>query len=399
MLLYADDLVILSDSPGDLQRKLVLLESYSALNKLEVNIPKTKIVCFRRSPRAARNMPFLYAGNVLEVAKSYNYLGVIFSSSSLFYEMTLNSVHRAAMSTGSVISLMARSKMISWESRMKLYESMVLNSVSHCISAWGLRYPTLLERGQVRFFKSLLHLPRCTPDFAVRLETGVTHLSFLLFKCCLSWLEKLLFMGDDRLPRLCFNRLRQLQNTDFKYNWSRQVEQFFTLLQKRDLWNGLCGHSLRRSKADLLTSYREYLHFLDVSAASASTFLVFPSLLRKVSPNPAVYLTWNLPMYIVRLLAQIRLTNIRGVSFSSRGNSFYIDSTVLCSICNLQKRETLFHIFSECPVYRPVRSELISSLFADGSPNELMSADPRRARQIAHFVTAMLRIRAFIINE
>lgn len=400
LLLYADDLVILSDAPGDLQRKLVLLEQYSVHNQLEVNVSKSKIVCFRRSPRVPDNLSFKFAGKKLEMVNSYNYLGVVFSSSSLFFEMSSSAVNKTAMCTGSVMSLMSRSKIISWNSRITLYESMVLNSISHCIGVWGLRYPALLERGQVRFFKNLLHLPRCTPDFAVRLESGMLPLSFLIFKMSLSWLEKVLSLRENRLPRMCFNRLRQLENVDVKYNWTLQVRQFFSRLGKLHLWNDLSVHTLKRLKPDLLAGYAGYLRTLDTSAASASSFMLFPSLfVNNIHPSPADYLTWNLPIYVVRSVAQIRLCNIRGIVFSSQGNFFKIDPSVNCSLCNLQRRETIFHIFSECPVYRSIRSEFIADLCRGGCQEGLKNVDLRQAKQIAFFVAAMLRIRAFIINE
>lgn len=62
LLLYADDLVILSDSPGDLQRKLCILQEYSERNLLEVNTRKSNIICFRRSPRPLDNDGFFYRG-------------------------------------------------------------------------------------------------------------------------------------------------------------------------------------------------------------------------------------------------------------------------------------------------------------------------------------------------
>lgn len=46
---YADDLVFLSDTPVELSRKLKALHDYCVLNKLSVNVQKTKIVIFTRS--------------------------------------------------------------------------------------------------------------------------------------------------------------------------------------------------------------------------------------------------------------------------------------------------------------------------------------------------------------
>ena len=48
LLLYADDAVLLAESPGDLQRSICAMEEYCDLWKLNVNVVKTKVVIFSR---------------------------------------------------------------------------------------------------------------------------------------------------------------------------------------------------------------------------------------------------------------------------------------------------------------------------------------------------------------
>lgn len=185
-----------------------------------------------------------------------------------------------------------------------------------------------------------------------------------------------------------------------KYNWALQLKQIFTQIQRPDVWSHLSGCILRRSRSELLSSYADHLRNLDLAAAAASSFLLFPSLIARDSASlPAIYLTWNVPIHVTRIMAQIRLANNRGVTFSSAGNFFFIDSNVQCTLCNLQKRELLSHILSECPIYRPIRSELILGLVSDGSPAGLENVSLQQAKLVAAFITSMLRIRAFIMNE
>lgn len=400
MLMYADDLVILSDSAGDMQRKLCLLEMYTSQNNLEVNINKTKVMCFRRSPRPINNVSLLLNDVRLEMVGQYNYLGVIFSSSSLFYGMIQHSVSKASISVGSVMSLFGRSKVVSWEARMRLYESIVLNSISHCIPVWSLRYFEMLERIQVKFYKTLLHLPRCTPDYAVRLETGVLPVAFLIFKISLTWLSKMLSMEANRLPRICFLRLLQLRHNDRRYNWALQLENIFLQISESDIWRNLSAQTLKCSKHRILKKYEELLRCTDISAASSSTFLLFPSLLpNNLDLVPSQYLTWKLPIYITRVISQLRMCNVRGVKLSSAGSSFFIDFSVSCTLCNLQRNETLFHMFLECPVYEPIRTSFLREIGPAGLFARLNMLDVRGAKIIAAFVATILKIRAFIINE
>ena len=51
ILFFADDLILLTDTPIKLQMMLNRLKIYSENNQLEVNINKTKIMIFREAGR------------------------------------------------------------------------------------------------------------------------------------------------------------------------------------------------------------------------------------------------------------------------------------------------------------------------------------------------------------
>lgn len=63
MLGFADDYVLLADSPMELSKKLNALHSYCAVNKLIVNTEKTKIIIFTKSGNSkAKNSSHLNTG-------------------------------------------------------------------------------------------------------------------------------------------------------------------------------------------------------------------------------------------------------------------------------------------------------------------------------------------------
>lgn len=400
MLSFADDLVIVSDSPSDLQKKINSLSDYTRRNKLIVNDKKTKVVCFKRSPRPVGGLSFYFEGKKLETVSSYDYLGVQFSSSCCFLGMTKQIVGRAAASTSSILSLMAKSRIVSWDARVRLYESVVLGAVRHCMPISSLRYQNLLERVQVRFFKSLLHLLRSTPDNAVRIESGVLPISYLMFKSTLNWLEKILDMDRRRIPRLCFDRLRELSNTDPRWNWTLQVRGWFVEIQALSIWERLDAASLKAHKSELLSRYSAFLHSKDVAGLNASSFLLFSqSLVKNPCTIPSRYLTWSLPIYVVRIMAQLRLAACEIIKFTYKGEAFLISATVTCTICNLHRNETLQHIFTECPIYSPIRTQFISRLNFNGPVDPFSRLTLKEVKLVSAFVVQMLKIRAFIMNE
>ena len=86
MLLYADDIVIFSDTAEDLQRSLDLLLEYCNRWKLKINVSKTKIKVFRKGSILPRNLFFYYDGTQVEIVKQFKYLGLVFTVSGSFTE-------------------------------------------------------------------------------------------------------------------------------------------------------------------------------------------------------------------------------------------------------------------------------------------------------------------------
>ena len=83
-LFYADDLVVLSERREDIQHALDVLGEWCRLNRLEVNLQKTKIMKFRKGGRVSQLDKFYYQGSEVEIVPSYEYLGVIFQTKLSF---------------------------------------------------------------------------------------------------------------------------------------------------------------------------------------------------------------------------------------------------------------------------------------------------------------------------
>ena len=74
-LLYADDIVLLSDSKEGLQNCLNTLSNYCSFWKLQVNTEKSKVMVFNSNGKFFLN-EFYYNGKSLETVNTYCYLGI-----------------------------------------------------------------------------------------------------------------------------------------------------------------------------------------------------------------------------------------------------------------------------------------------------------------------------------
>ena len=81
IMLYADDIVLISESPEGLQRHLEALDDFCTHRGLTVNLGKTKVMVFNTTPQwVRRSAPTFVCGQeVVEYANEYTYLGVVFS--------------------------------------------------------------------------------------------------------------------------------------------------------------------------------------------------------------------------------------------------------------------------------------------------------------------------------
>jgi hypothetical protein len=101
-LLYADDIVLISENESDLQEMLNLLNSWCSTNKMFVNAKKSHIVHFRPMSVPISNFVFKCGEIVLEYSNRYVYLGLLLTE-----HLDLNSTAiMVAQSAGRALGLL-----------------------------------------------------------------------------------------------------------------------------------------------------------------------------------------------------------------------------------------------------------------------------------------------------
>ena len=76
ILLFADDIALMSHSPSGLQHQLSILAQFCADRGLTVNVSKTKIVIFE--PRRTECQAFTFQEQIIERVDVFKYLGIAF---------------------------------------------------------------------------------------------------------------------------------------------------------------------------------------------------------------------------------------------------------------------------------------------------------------------------------
>lgn len=223
-----------------------------------------------------------------------------------------------------------------------------------------------------------------------------------MFKSSLSWLCKLLKMDSSRLPKICFSRLLALSKSTSDgdaFNWTSQIKTFFILSNKEDLWPNLNVNSLLANRTEILLSLKDKLRLSDLNRVSTSSY---PYLYHKLvlQDNIQPYLTFLKPIFITRIIAQIRTSSKSTIKFTHKGTTHVITAIDNCSICNLSEAETIFHILARCPIYQEFRTPTLNTLkHPDDLIQLLNTLSVNEAADIAFFIINSLNIRSFILEQ
>ena len=79
LILYVDDIVLISKSAHGLKMRLYALEYFCRAVGMQVNIRKTKIMIFSNKRKQSQHT-FFFEGKILEEVNEYKYLGIDFNN-------------------------------------------------------------------------------------------------------------------------------------------------------------------------------------------------------------------------------------------------------------------------------------------------------------------------------
>lgn len=171
-LIYADDLMLISQTPIGLQRLLDITSQYSITNKLRINQEKSKVMCISTRKTKTMNNWFLDSRK-LDVVIEYRYLGVILDSKGSFKPQCEDIKKRGLMTA---VSLRNLKNKITWPSLLpiiKVIEAKMIPSITYGSEAMRGRDAEMVDGTVARALRMIFGLPRYTSPTQMRLEFGL----------------------------------------------------------------------------------------------------------------------------------------------------------------------------------------------------------------------------------
>ncbi|CAL8135746.1 unnamed protein product [Orchesella dallaii] len=208
-------------------------------------------------------------------------------------------------------------------------------------------------------------------------------------------------MEQSRYPRICFEALKaeNISNPNLTYSWTDQMRNIFDEFGLSFLSLETDISSFLSNCPSLLTKMFDGLRQTDIASVNKSTKYGYYNFLTPELPISAHYLSLKIPHRKAVIIAQARLN--KGQFYHNKF-SHILDGSI-CTLCNMQKNETLEHLILECRVFKYRRVKyLMPDIIGEESDKleQILNVeDEAHANLLADYLISCLEERRFILEQ
>ena len=357
-LLYADDLVLISETANGMNTLLKNLEFYCRKWHLIINSQKTKVLIFSKpsQTRISDNFKFVIENDELEVVDSYKYLGHVLSNSKNVHNEMYE--HLGTQAQKAMFALKEKYKStvgyLPPKLSMKMFDTLIMSILEYNSEIWfPLKEVEILEKIQMVFLKNMLGVRSKTSNLAVLADTGRFPLKVRQQISAIRYLERI---KSNNCPSILLKNCYDIQNQLFQ----KSVNCWLSRLHK--VTDSL-GINLNDNVNKIICTFYDKTHqkmLADINNSNLNpklrTYKLFKSDIR-LEP----YLNFNLPKYLYCNIARLRLSSHNlNIELGRHKRPYVPAENRLCNKCDLNKVEDEFHCMMICKKWQQIRIKLIT---------------------------------------
>ena len=228
LLLFADDIVLISDTPRGLQNQLDVLSSACKDLFLHINTDKTKVMVLRKGGFWGKHEKWHLDGKNIEVVNEYTYLGYTFTTKM----SVMKGVH--VLAAKGKRACVERVRYIG-KCFFKIFDTQVQPVILYSAEIWGLHRLSNVERVQTFACKRYLNVPLKVPNKFVYGETGRYPLYVNSAVRCIRYWLRILKLDFARLPKHAYSMLFNMDERG-KNCWATSVRNILFSLGFGYVW-------------------------------------------------------------------------------------------------------------------------------------------------------------------
>ena len=395
-LLFADDIVLISQTPAGLQNQLNNLKKASEELGLEVNLEKTKTMIFRRGGYIGRTERWHYGREKIETVNSYKYLGYTFTT-KLSTEAALSEVAgKAKNKVINIFKALYKIGKIDIKVFFHLFDCQVKPMLLYAAEIWGNTQETITEKVHMFAARKLLGVTAKNPKTMIYGELNRYPLAIDSKMRVLKYWLKLNEMDEERLPKQAYNRAEK--ELDAEKSWGNNIKE---LLEKNGygyVWinKGVMYKNsfLKSFKQRLVDQYWQEWHTKINEKDRYKKYKEF-----KESHLEEPYLKLITVTKFRRIVTKFRL-GIIDIQTNKRYNE--IEADTKCPMCK-QQNEDEMHILMKCPSYIYLRQKYIHKHWPETEhftlEQILNTQDEEKLKDLSMFLYYSMRRKEYLLME
>jgi hypothetical protein len=394
ILLFADDIALLSDTPGGLQNQLNILKLCCDKLHLTVNEDKSKIMVFRNGGKLSKYESWTYDNAPLEVVNKFCYLGFTFTTMLSPAIGTKHLCAKAKSASSLICQAFQNCTLMTKDVFFKLFESKVQSILLYSSEIWGLHRLSDLESVHTQACKRFLGVPIRTPNKMVYSDLQRFPLYIFSSLRVIKYWIRLLDMNENRLPRQAYNMLLTLDRNGYSC-WVSDIKRLLCTHGFQYVWlsqNAFVAKCILPSLKLRLTDIfvQEWNSALDTS----ERFSTYRLLKEHFFCTNYIF---NVEIYCYRkAFFQLRM-DVLPINANIHRFS-QLQSAKLCPWCP-NSTENVLHFVKVCPLYSELRSKICPYVCDTPLPTLLDGKDTRITNEMAKFTFLALKQRQKFLLE
>ena len=215
-LLYADDIVLMADSPAELQRMIDIVDNYTAKWRLTLNARKSKIMIVNPQcpPQPEEPEEWTFRGRNLEIVQEYKYLGVWFTNNLTWKKHVAYVIAKGKALLPSLRLFFAQQR-IPLSIKRLVHTALVRSPLEYASAIWSCNTTEedKLESIQHTAAVWMLRTNKKACKHGLRAILGLPSLKTRRVMLRLFYMAKLARMNTERLAYHCYMTPAPIRNT------------------------------------------------------------------------------------------------------------------------------------------------------------------------------------------
>ena len=224
VLLYADDTIILSESPKELQKALDALNDYCKVWDLKVNISKTNIVIFSRGKITVYPI-FKFGDQDISVVENYTYLGTIMNYNGKYSKAIEKQISQASRASFSLRAKAAKFK-LPLDILFSLFDALIIPILIYGSDIWGYSNIKEIEVFYKKFIKNSLKLNTQTTDCMVYGESGRLPIRCYIDQKMVNYWHRVATSDENKLSNIMYRLVKVMHDREILHSpWVAHIKK------------------------------------------------------------------------------------------------------------------------------------------------------------------------------